>query len=272
MPEINKKLVIYTVITNSYDTPLPPRHRIPGARYVLICDKRPRFRFGWEIKNIDTLFSTEAARNPNRWCKINSDLIFPEYDLSIYIDANIRIIGDMTDIILKFMKSEAAIGLFRHPSRTSIEEEIKACVQLNKITSDQKIQAIKQSIRYEMADDSETYGLTENGIILRNHQNPHLRPAMKIWWHEFTNGAPRDQISLPWVRKYTRVPTQLFESYRGMTEIFQGPIFHSRAKNIISEVWYISNAVKDDCRATSVFFKVVSAFKSIFLMVRKLRH
>ena len=39
-------------------------------------------------------------------------------------------------------------------------------------------------------------GITENGILIRRHNNPKVVELMELWWQEYLHGCLRDQVSL----------------------------------------------------------------------------
>jgi hypothetical protein len=45
----------------------------------------------------------------------------------------------------------------------------------------------------------ENYGLSENSILIRNHNKIEVMAIMKKWWKEIVSYSHRDQLSLPYV-------------------------------------------------------------------------
>ena len=53
--------------------------------------------------------------------------MFSIYAVTIYLDGNIGIYGDIEELIDEFL-SDAEIGLFSHPNHNDIEDELELCL------------------------------------------------------------------------------------------------------------------------------------------------
>jgi hypothetical protein len=38
--------------------------------------------------------------------------------------------------------------------------------------------------------------ISENGLLIRRHNEPHVVELMELWWNEYQQGCLRDQVSL----------------------------------------------------------------------------
>lgn len=219
------RVVVFTVIVAGYDRPMPILRREPGIAYCLVSD-RPFPGSGWDHRPIP-----EAARmlDPvamSRWCKFFGHLIFPEYDLSVYLDGNLAIVGPIAALVATFEKSGATMGLFAH-ARKTVEAEIAACAHHRKFSARDKAMIAAQVERYRADGILVQEALTDNGVLFRNHRAPELDAAMRLWWREFATGVRRDQISLPYVRKITRMDCVVWPwNYRADKARFAGPFPH----------------------------------------------
>ena len=164
----------------------------------------------------------QAAKN--RWCKFFPHRVFPDHDVSIYIDGNIKLMRPLDDLLAAFLSSDADIGLFKHPSRTSVAEELAACVEMGKLSAD-KARIVADRLRfYGATSNLSTVPFTENGIIFRRHAAPHQGEMMELWWKEY-NWVFRDQIALPWVLQQTQIKVGVWNwSYRTPNLWFLGPV------------------------------------------------
>jgi hypothetical protein len=125
--------------------------------------------------------------------------VFKEAEYSIYVDGNIRIIGDLGPLIKEFKESRAAFGVFKHQDRTNIFEEADACIELGKFDDRDKERVKDQLKVYSELGLPLDQPLTDNGIIFRWHKHPKLSDAMSSWWEQLQSFSKRDQISLPYV-------------------------------------------------------------------------
>lgn len=155
-----------------------------------------------------------AGLNPsmaNRFVKFFPYKIFPDYDYSVYIDANILIIGSVKKIIDEFIASGADIGLFPHLLRSDIYSEFEFAKQVNKIApADYAIGAAQMQF-YRDNGLPESHAMTENAIIFRKHGNPDLEAAMEHWWEELGKYTKRDQLSLPYVLYKSPIKQKIWE-------------------------------------------------------------
>ncbi len=111
------KSVIYTCITNDYDhiSEIQAYGYInPEWDYVCFTDNQEdikRKKVGiWEIRPLQ-YSKSDVSRN-NRWHKMHPHILFPDYEESIYLDANINI---LTDFLFKEIRHlNTSIVLPRH--------------------------------------------------------------------------------------------------------------------------------------------------------------
>jgi hypothetical protein len=140
-----------------------------------------------------------SQTHANRYAKFFPHRVLPEADCSIYLDANILVLGDLTPLIGEFLASGADIGLFPHRERSTLAEEFEFCRQVGKIPPSDVEKGLAQLRRYRDAGLPPDPTFTENAIIFRRHGNPALADAMELWWSELRSYTQRDQLSLPYV-------------------------------------------------------------------------
>ena len=63
-------------------------------------------------------------------------LFFTEYDIAIYIDASITILGDIYSMVEEFLLSKLPIAFTDHPDRRDVFAEFEAVINLKKDTSE----------------------------------------------------------------------------------------------------------------------------------------
>jgi hypothetical protein len=219
------KVLVYTCVFGAYDAIFPPVRVEQGIEYIAITDQ-PGFNVpGWTAMRVDPS-EFGSARLANRYYKMLAQEVFPAFDVSVYVDGNIRILGDIKQFVSRIEGSGAALGLFRHPVRTTVREEVQQCLQRQKVTDAAAAFAeLQEYVDQGFADDG---GLIEASILLRDHRHPQLRVAMRAWWNLFNRHQGRDQFSLPFVLWKTGVPTVIFEeSFRDPNPFF-GWYPHSR--------------------------------------------
>lgn len=189
------KVAVYTAITGSYDTLSAPAMRVPGWDYLCFSDQPSVARPGWEVCALpqSDLDPARLSRLP----KILPHHFLFDYDISIWIDANISIIGDLAGLC-KIALAGADVAHFRHGlHRPSVAAEIVACRDAGKAPLDVMT---RQYEAYRANGFPDNAGIIpEGGVIVRRHHRPLVRDAMQEWWAELLSHSARDQISLPYI-------------------------------------------------------------------------
>jgi hypothetical protein len=212
LPEADEgRVVVYTCTFLSYDQVFPPVRRTPGVDYVLFSDSRPRFLGGWEWRPLPKAAQSMTQTMANRYCKFFPHRLFPEAEISLYVDGNTLILANLSPLITEFRASGAGIGLFVHKERENLLAEFAWVQRTGKIPPEEAGRAAEQLARYRAAGVPPDHVITENGIILRRHGDPDLGPAMDLWWNELCTYTQRDQLSLPYVLHTTRIAKKIWD-------------------------------------------------------------
>jgi hypothetical protein len=120
-----------------------------------------------------------------------------DVDFSVYLDANVRPIRSLEPLVAHFALTGADLGLYPHYARSSVRQELDACVRRAKI--DHPETALAEYARYEQAGFPDRSGMWEGSVIIKNHNSKKLSLAMHEWWHLYSEFQTRDQFSLPFV-------------------------------------------------------------------------
>ena len=207
------RILVYTCVFGGYDRIYPPVAPEPEIDYVLVTDDPTMQVGGWRTLAIDP-GQFETAKAPNRYFKmLGHRRELSGYDVSIYVDGNIRVIGRLWELVDRFRDTGAAFASYRHPLRQSVQEEAACCLAGGKLKDAGRLQAELEEFRSEGFPDQQ--GLMETGVVLKNHHHPQLEAAMELWWGLFERYDSRDQIGLPYVQWKLGLPTWYIEpSYR----------------------------------------------------------
>lgn len=195
---VKNKGVIYTCITGNYDQLNNHSYIHPGWNYVCFTDDlsiKNNHNTSWRINPL-VFDKMDNVRN-NRWHKLHPHILFPEYEQSIYVDANINFLSnELFDDIDVAVRESRKISLGPHFSRICIYDELDACLKFEK--DDPEI--MKKQIDLIKKDGfPENYGLFENNIIYREHYHKDVIKIMEDWWWWIENHSRRDQLSLAYV-------------------------------------------------------------------------
>jgi len=197
--------VVYICITNDYDDIKEIeiyKYIDKNWDYICFTDNKKNIeqkQIGiWEIKSLQ-FNELDNIRN-NRWHKINTHILFPQYEQSIYIDSNINI---LTSFLFDFIKdNQSQIILPRHCERNCIYDEYNAVLKFH---MDNPKLIMEELNLLKKSNMPHNYGLCENNIIYRRHNTPEIINLMKEWWFMISNYSKRDQLSLMyllWKRKF----------------------------------------------------------------------
>jgi hypothetical protein len=191
------KDLIYTCVFGNYDWVFPPIRPRPGLHHVIVTDSEGPAPSGWEriVVNPSEYGGPVAA---NRYWKILGYLKIPGFIRTLYIDSNIRLLGDSGTFLDTALPPGVVMGIFRHPLRESVAAEMAACHGQGKIVDLEKMNSEK--IFYSMMGFNDDVGLSENTIIARRADSSSLELAMRNWWELYQRFGSRDQFSLPVVR------------------------------------------------------------------------
>ena len=216
------KSVVYTCITNDYDD----LREIETYKYVdkywdYVCfsDNEEMIKQGqvgiWEVRPLQ-FNELDNTRN-NRWHKLLPHKLFPQYEESIYIDANINIISEY---LFKTVKEADKIFMQpRHYQNMCIYKEyenvLDAKLDGKKLILDE-LELIKNS------GMPKNYGLGENNILYRKHNDEKMIKIDEEWWQMVSNYAKRDQLSFAYLlwKNGINIKESTFENSRLQTEHF----------------------------------------------------
>jgi len=190
------KIAVYKCIIGDYDQPQEPLFKPSNVDYILVTDSPLPSTGAWKVMDVRTIKGVPDLDNyrVSRYVKLHPHLFLDNYDYSIYIDGNIKSVGDMRYLIHCLNQHGFVSNLHRY--RDCIYEELEECVRL----SLDNPQTMREQIEsYRSAGMSQHYGLIETNMLVRNRHNPICIKIMERWWHEIVKHSRRDQLSLPFV-------------------------------------------------------------------------
>ena len=187
---MNRK-VIFTCLTGGYDRLEQPVAVAPDWDYVCFTDTDGQDGV-WQLRKIP--FDSPDPVVRSRFPKILPDKVLPEYDYSVYMDANLCITGEeFYGFADKCIAAGISFAQVQHPDRDCVFEELKYCYLKDK--SDTKT-AFRLYRKWKDEGLPRHAGLYENNLIFRRHKITEARALDEAWWHAFSAGVPRDQLCL----------------------------------------------------------------------------
>lgn len=230
--------LVYTSIANEYDTLLPVLGDQGGIKFFVLSPKKPKVVWNWSWLPTPSPVEVKTASGYNRFFKFQPQPIFPHATGSIYVDGNVFVLSSVIRLIEEFERSGKAIGLFRHCARSSLCEELDACVEKGKITTRERLHFIELVSELGLAAELEKPILTENSIIFRRHCEDTLQIGKRLW-DFFQSDLKRDQLSLPLVLMQSKISVHVWDwNFRGGNKYFSIPTDHRASRGIFSDVIY----------------------------------
>jgi len=191
--EMNKN-VIYTCIIGEYDDIIEPSFITPGFDYICFTDNTNLESSIWDIRPIPEheILSTLPKVKRQRFIKIRPDIFLKEYELSIWVDGNVVIQGDLNEFLSPVIEEDCSVYVPKHPSRSCIYAESKVVLAMKKDVCDN---VNPQMERYKNECFPKGYGLLQSNILVRKHNSEDCIKLMKEWSNEVINCSHRDQLS-----------------------------------------------------------------------------
>jgi len=200
------KKVIYTCLTGSIDDLQQPLVVDTSFDYICFSDREEGMDGIWQIKHIPT--NHKSLILLSRYPKILPHRFLQEYDYSLYLDANV-IIKDKSfyDCINEHIEAGELISQLPHPTRDCIYLELEHCLNIRKVSPWQYMKIRNSYSRNSLPFH---YGLFENNVILRKHNDGKIKAISEMWWNYYQKLSDRDQLSLMLVYyKLKIIPTYL---------------------------------------------------------------
>jgi hypothetical protein len=190
------KNVVYTCITGEYDSLINPKHITEGFDYICFTDNKTLKSDIWDIRPLPKETEELTQVKKQRFVKINPHLLLSEYDISIWVDGNVALKGDLNKFVKNVITSDCSVYVPKHPQRNCIYAEANVVVKMGKDKSDI---TKPQMEKYKKEGFPEKYGLLQSNIILRKHNKLDCIKLMEDWFKELKNGSHRDQLSFNYV-------------------------------------------------------------------------
>jgi hypothetical protein len=194
------KIAVYTSIFGGRDTLHENQFKMEGVDYLCFTDESFKSDTWNVIKSIPIY--SDPNRNAKKY-KILPHRYLKEYDYSVWIDGNFLITSDIRDIVERGEYLAYDHNQSNLDPRDCVYKEYNAIIQLGKQNKgnfkDNPNVMYNQINRYLKEGYPQNNGLTTNGIMFRNHNNPDIIKLMEEWWLEIKHNSKRDQLSFDYI-------------------------------------------------------------------------
>ncbi len=184
------RVAVFTANTGGYDSVKLPLFVDSEIDYFLFTDRPvPNVGF-WKVKPI-TYYETDPTRSA-RFVKTHPHNLLKDYDIAVWVDGNINLVGDIQPMLKNFWESDHDVAAIPHPHRLNIYEEYEACLSLKKDDQD----VMKTQIDRYRENQFDHSDLAETGFMFFKIRSKDLPGKLNAWWKEIASGSKRDQLSL----------------------------------------------------------------------------
>lgn len=191
------KIVVLTSITGGKDK-LIENQKTRGAKFVAFTDDQEKSKT-WEIRPAVNIYK-DRRRN----CKPPKlqPHLYVDAEVSIWIDANVRLKVSPAKLIKEWLLPEDDIIVFFHSTRDCLYKEAEVEAALGKAEPS----VIKAELeQYRKEGYPEHYGLVETNMIIRRH-NDKVRDFNNLWAGQVNRYAQRDQKTFCYTAWKTGLP------------------------------------------------------------------
>ena len=184
------RIAVVTAISGGYDSLKLPAVLNPKFDYLVFTDQPVRTSGIFRARPLPYVHPDRTRMA--RYVKANLHTLLPDYDVAIWMDANVMIIGDLQPLLDGFLQSHRAVGAIPHPLRNSVFEEVAALRQNGK----EAVGVLESHATHLRAMGYDCDDLIESNFMmldLRHERVPHF---LDTWWAEIERYSRRDQLSL----------------------------------------------------------------------------
>lgn len=189
VPNRLPRVAVYTALIGNYDRLPPVISRSDCADFICFTDQ-PVAPGGWRVRSVERTTSSDVLE-AKRY-KVLPWAYLKEYQFSIYVDANTQLLGNLDNLIGRYLLFNDFVA-WGHPERSDVISECFAILANKRCQVGPLFEQIKSYLERNMASYT---GLVEASFLWRNHENEHVRNLMEAWWQHIGRFTHRDQVSL----------------------------------------------------------------------------
>lgn len=188
-----KKFAVFTAIVGNYDTILHPHVIHEDFDYYIFSNDIPEREKGiWNIRPIE-YYNPDPVKIA-RWVKTHPQILLPEYEASLWLDANIQI---NTHEIYKrcielYTDTTIKLSSIPHPEHDCIYDELFDML-INHYEHESVILGWGHILRKEKYPRH--IGTVESGLLYRRHHDHQVENFNRLWWKSIEEHSRRDQLS-----------------------------------------------------------------------------
>ncbi len=191
----SQKKLLYTVLTGGYDklNEIPPSiFRSEQWDFICVTDNPSLSSDTWKIKLVGNEDGLDPVRL-SRLYKLKNHLVDSGYDISVYMDANIRIRGNLDRFLSQAITSDCTLGLLYHPFHSSLKQEVELCMQTGR--DDPELLEQQYQFYTDNKDFSDSFPHINARLLIRRSGDGQIEQLMETWFNQLVSWSRRDQVS-----------------------------------------------------------------------------
>ena len=210
IPKDSRKVIVYSCMIGNYDN-VTSFNKQRGYDYILFTDQNIK-NTNWTIFPIpdEVLKLNVSDIKKQRYMKIHPHKFFKNYDLSLYIDPNYEITGDLDDYLINTLNPLDHIYIphlqFGKGMKQAIDKAIEK--KLDDVTLLKHVMN-----RYNQSKLLDKTGIVNAGLIIRKHHTEDCIKLMERWWEEVRDYSHVDNFAFDYAGYMTGV-RYLYTSYQ----------------------------------------------------------
>ena len=210
IPKNNRKVIVYSCLIGDYDK-VSTFNKQRGFDYILFTDQKIN-NTNWTIFPIpdEVLKLNVSDIKKQRYMKINPHKFFKNYDLSLYLDANYIIQGDLNDYLINTLNPIDHIFIPHLQFGKGIKQAIKNAID-KKLDNATLLNEVMN--RYNKSKVLDKTGIVNAGLIIRKHHTKDCIKLMEKWWEEVRDYSHVDGFAFDYAGYMTGV-RYLYTSYQ----------------------------------------------------------
>ena len=210
IPKDSRKVIVYSCMIGNYDN-VTSFNKQRGYDYILFTDQNIK-NTNWTIFPIpdEVLKLNVSDIKKQRYMKIHPHKFFKNYDLSLYIDPNYEITGDLDDYLINTLNPLDHIYIPHLQFGKGMKQAIDKAIE-KKLDDVSLLKHVKD--RYNQSKLLDKTGIVNAGLIIRKHHTEDCIKLMERWWEEVRDYSHVDNFAFDYAGYMTGV-RYLYTSYQ----------------------------------------------------------
>ena len=210
IPKGYRKVVVYSCLIGDYDQ-VATFNKQKGYDYILFTDLKIK-NTNWSVFPIpdEVLKLNVSDIKKQRYIKIHPHKFFRNYDLSLYIDANYVIKGDLDDYLINTLNPIDHIYIPHLQFGKGIKQAIEKAIE-KKLDDSNLLKEVMD--RYNKLNILSKSGIVNAGLIIRKHNTKDCIKLIEKWWEEVRDYSHVDGFAFNYAGYKTGVRF-LYTSYQ----------------------------------------------------------